>query len=515
MKTTTTSVFMASLKTYLEDQNNVSFTEKGGIGYATTKSAATDMFFKLSSYRNRTPEEIQADFMKICNENIETAILFAFYCGDIREGAGERRTFLQMLEVLIKDYPDQYKKVQKLIPEYARWDYLWRTVNIQTNLSIKKDMINIIRLQLAEDISNYELKKPISLLAKWLPSENASSKLTKILATDIRTSLGMSSREYRKMLSELRAYIDLTEQYLCDKRVDQLDYSKVPSKANLKYKKAFLRNDTERYQEYINSVNKGEAKMNSKVTNPCEIVCDYMEQYGWNARVRAQDPALEAMWKSLDRSKYIKRNILPILDGSGSMYCDSVGGNKYMLPEYVAVSLAIYLAEQNTGFLKDTVMSFGSHVDFVHMYTSSLHDKIIELSKITDCGTTNIELVFDTILGTAINNRLKQSDLPDSLVIISDMEFDRALYNASDHDFQKYKNKFEDAGYKLPKLIFWNVMGRTNTMPMIKNDYGVILMSGFSTNMIDMVISDKLDPTEALMERLYSERYKPVLEALK
>jgi len=509
------TVFISNLKVLLEEQNNVSTTENGGKGYKTTKSAATDIFFGLSGYRNKSILDIKNDFKKVCEENLEVAFLFAFYVGDIRQGAGERRTYLNMLDYLAEHYPAEYKKVMKLIPEYSRWDYLWRVTEATEDGDIRAEVINIIRLQLVEDMSNYEQHKPISLLAKWLPSENASSEATKKMATDMRIDLNMTSKQYRKMLSELRAYIDLTEQYLCDKRLEQLDYSKVPSKANLKYKKAFMRNDTERYMEYIESVNNGEAKMNSKVTNPCEIVNEYIDPYGWGRhKIKETDDALEAMWKSLKRDKKCG-NILPILDGSGSMYGVKVANAK-MDPETIAVSIAIYLAEQNEGPFKDLVMAFGSHNDLLSMASlRSLREKIIGLQQITDCGTTNIELVFNNILQTAVNNHLKQKDLPETLVIISDMEFNRALTNASDKDFAIYKQRFESHGFKLPKLIFWNVMGRTNTMPMIKNDYGVILMSGFSTNMIDMVISDKLDPTEALMERLYSERYNPVLEALK
>ena len=448
------SKFFASLSKVIKDQNNVSITEKGGMGYATTYRKVTDMFYKLSSYRN-SPYKVESDFAEVINEDLKDAILFMFYVGDIREGAGERKTFLTMLDMIAKNFPGIYLEIFKFIPEYARFDYLWRVKSVRENKELFDEVIDFIRLQLAADLDGLTEGKEISLLAKWLPSENATSAETKEMATLIRTSLKMSSKTYRKMLSALRAKINIVETDLCEKTYTEINYEHIPSKANKKYKKAFLRNDRERYQSHINAVNNGTAKMHSSVLNPCELASEYLKVIGWTAYLdKLVDPSVEAMWKNLRRDKVVKRNILPIIDGSGSMYDNKIKDTS-LCCEHVAASLGIYMSEINTGFLKNKVMAFGTNNYIVDLSEcKTFHEKLAEVIKFTDCGTTDIKKVFTNILSAGTKAHLTQEEMPEILVIYSDMEFDRAIKNASKKDFEFFAELYRRAGYKLPKIVF-------------------------------------------------------------
>ena len=150
----------------------------------------------------------------------------------------------------------------------------------------------------------------------------------------------------------------------------------------------------------------------------------------------------------------------------------------------------------------------------------SLQSKLKILIAEDECSNTDIERTFDLILKTAADNHMKQDEIPANVVIISDMEFDccRRSYNwetgetycADEKLFNAIAAKWAAAGYKLPRLVFWNVNSRTGTIPVSENELGVALVSGFSQNIADMVLSGELDPWKLLVDKLNSERYRPV-----
>lgn len=307
------------------------------------------------------------------------------------------------------------------------------------------------------------------------------------------------------------------------KQWGEIKYEAVPSRANLIYNKAFLRNDEERRRVYLENLAKGETKINAGTLFPHEIVHKYGNS-GWNA-ITKYNETLEQLWKALPDTVNGNGNTIVVADGSGSMTCD-VDPHSSVTALDVANALAIYFAEHSSGQFKDKYITFSGHprlVDFSK--AKNLREKLLIAKQYNEMANTNIEAVFNLILTTAVNNRMKQEDMPQNVLIISDMEFDACATCGSQLDywsrkrpdsrlFNVIRQKYEAAGYKLPRLVFWNVNSRTGIIPVKENDLGVALVSGFSQNVASMVMSGKLDPYECLMETLNSERYQPVQKAL-
>ena len=493
----------------LENELNRSVTENGALGLRTTGKALLDMNFKVSSYRTKSENEIVSDFSKSFNEDALLALKWLFYCRDIRRGLGERRTFRVIMHYLANKYPEVVKRVLKLIPEYGRWDDLVDILSSE-NTELDKTIVNIIRSQLIEDVENMNNESPITLLAKWLPSAKASSKATRAKASILYHYLGMDGQEYRKLLSKLRSYLKIVEKDMSNGRWTEIEYSAVPSKAMLKYNSAFIRHDEERFSKYLEDVKSGKKKINSSVTYPYEIVHSYIKGY----YINDVDETLEELWKALPKKSFSGSTIV-VADGSGSM-TSTIGETKVTALD-VANALAIYCSEQLEGEFKDKYITFSHRPQFVDLSKCrNLQSKILEALGYNEVADTNIEATFDLLLNTAIKHNMKQREIPSNILIISDMEFNKATYcyTVNDTLFDTIKHKWERAGYKLPKLIFWNVCSRTNTIPVFENEMGVALVSGFSQNILDMIMSDELDPYKLLVNVLNSDRYKPIESAL-
>lgn len=509
--------FMNAVIQTLNDEYNVSITENGAVGYRTTGKELLDLNFAVASLRKMTDAEVANRFMKAFCEDHVLAMKWLFYARDIRgSGLGERRLFRVVLAELVKSNPEMVIPVINLIPEYGRYDDLWCLLDDKEAANV---IYQIVDSQLKSDWENMAAKKPISILAKWMPSINASSAKTKEYGKQLCKALKMTEREYRKALSKMRAYLDVVEVKMSDKNWSEIKYEAVPSRANLIYNGAFLRNDEARRREYLGKLEKGETKINASTLFPHDIVHKYMSGGSmWSTRLKAKDAAIEAMWKALPDTVKGCGNTIVVADGSGSM-TTTVDNNSRVTALEVANALAIYFAERSSGDFKDKYITF-SHspqlVDFSKC--KSLHDKLQTALMHNEVADTNIEKVFDLILTTAINGHMHQEDLPKNILIISDMEFNscaRFDYGRPNQSlFNAIAKKYARAGYKMPRLVFWNVNSRTGTIPVKENELGVALVSGFSVNVAKMVMSGKTDPFECLLETLNSERYAPVEEAL-
>lgn len=499
--------------TMLQDENNnrKTFTENGAVAYATSGKFILDFNFKLSQYRNMSAEDIKNDFCEVYFENPLIATKFMFYVGDVRGGLGERKVFRACIDWLADNEPKVALAILDYIPEYTRWDNLIRLV---PNNNIGNIVLDIIKTQLRQDIINMRNNKSVSLCAKWMPSINASSAETKRLANYICGALGGTPREYRKMLSALRKYIDVVEVKMSAKEWNDIDYSAVPSQANLKYNSAFLRNDEERRRAYLESLQKGETKINASVAQPHEIVRNYTIG-DWGHNVRSYDIALEEMWKALPN--ICVENSLVVRDGSGSM-CIKVGNGKTTCLD-VATALAVYCAEHNSDIWKDKFITFSSRPSIVDLsHCKTLHDKLKRCYSKNDCSNTNIEATMKLILNTAVKNHCSQEDMPKNIIIISDMQFDggRWSFNWDNTLFEEISKEYESHGYKLPKICFWNVCSRDITsIPMQKNELGLVLCSGFSVVNMKMFMSGQLDPYEILLEQVNNKRYDVIENAIK
>lgn len=495
------------IKEELDEQDNYSLTENGAVGYKSSKSALVDINYKVASLRNSDEYEIVALFNEAFKENKEYALKWLFFARDIREGLGERRLFRICYKRLFELDDVLFRQNLHNIAEYGRWDDLIFLIGISCD--IDEYIGNMIRKQLEEDIRNCEANKPISLLAKWMPSENASSRQTKTLARQLMKLLNISPRKYRLMLSKLRSHSNVVETQMCNNKWDEIDYEKVPSLANLKYKDAFMKHDMERRLDYLSSVARGESKLNMTVATPVDVVSKYRDRW----KIRDFDPALELAWKNL--KDIMVEDTLVVADGSGSMLTE-VSGNTTALD--VANALAIYTSEHNSGVYKNKYITFSSKPRFVDLSkANSLHEKIQIAKKHSEISHTNIEAVFNLILQTAVKNKIPQNQMVKNILIISDMEFDVAqrLWSPSRSVltqplFDLIKSRYSNAGYALPKLIFWNVNSRTGTIPLTENELGVALVSGFSQNVLKMVMTNNLNPYDILIEAITSPRYDAI-----
>lgn len=496
---------------------NRSITENGAVGFRTTGAKLLDLNFAVSSLRSKTDQEIETRFAEALGEDFVTAVVWLFFARDIRGGLGERRLFRVCMRYLAREFPDKVAKLIPLVAEYGRWDDLLCLLDTRVATTVTNTFLH----QLNEDTRRMREGKSISLAAKWMPSASTSSKEKRKKAEQLQKAFGWHPAYYRRTLSTLRRYIDVTERKMSRNQWGEIKYEAVPSRANLNYNNAFLRHDEARRRDYLGKLEKGETKINSSVLFPYDIVHKYTRNGGYY--INGYDTALEAMWKGLPNTVEDGAGTIVVADGSGSM-TSPIGKTKVSAWE-VATSLAIYFAERLPGAYKNKYITFSAKPQIVNLGGSTtLHSKLQTAHEHDECTNTNIEAVFDLILGTAITNRLSQRELPKNVLIISDMEFDAGTRSGgwggnfrslSKSLFWEIAEKYRRAGYHLPRLVFWNVNSRTGTIPVKENDLGVALVSGFSPNVAKMVMSGKLDPYEALMDTLNVPRYDAVREALK
>lgn len=517
--------FIEKVEETINRDYNEQITENGAVGYATTGKKLLDMSFAVASFRKESEDKICQSFIGAYYENPVLAVKWLFYASDVRGGLGERRLFRVIMKYLAEEHTDIALAVLDLIPEYSRWDNLIILLECNNDI-IANRVLEIICEQLCVDLKVIRSKsgQPISLLGKWMPSINASSKDTKRRGKILADYLKLTERQYRKMLSELRNYLDVVERKMSAGQWDKINYSSVPSRSNLIYNKAFFAHDSERRLAFLESLKKGETKINAGVLYPHDILHKYNKN---DEYCFSYDATLEQLWKSLKDTGEIK-DTLVVADGSGSMLSPISNKAKVSALE-VANGFAIYCSERCNGAFKDKYITFSENpqlVDFSNAKT--LHDKMEIARHYNEVADTNIEAVFDLILNTAIDNHMTQNEIPKNILIISDMEFNQcACDNNNNYSFyhttpqinkklfEVISAKYKEYGYKLPRLIFWNVASRTEAIPMSQNEFGVALVSGFSTNIMSMVFNGELDPYKALVAELNKPRYNAVEMSLK
>ena len=479
----------------LKEETNKTETLNGATTYISSGKFCLDLFASIGASRNLEEKEIVKRFHRAFCENKNLAMKILFYARDIRGGLGERKVFRTIIRNLPKTSRSALVKNIQYIPEYGRYDDLLDLLD--TNC--KDEVVNFIKEQLSKDIANIE-KDGVSLLAKWLPSINATKTQTKEWGKILAKSLGMSEKEYRQTLSKLRAKIKIIENNLRVKDYS-FDYSKQLSRALFKYKKAFIKNDKERYEEFLNKVQSGEAKINTDTLYPYDIIRPIIDKEDISEQERK---SLDVTWNALPN--YTKdENALVVVDGSGSMYCYSTPQ-----PAQIAQSLAIYFARRNNGAFKNHFITFSQNPRLVEIKGDDIYEKVRYCMHFNECANTNIQKVFELILNTAVKNKLPQKDLPETVYIISDMEFDCCTVDADITNFEYVKQIFNENGYKLPKLVFWTVNSFQTQVPVKENEQGVVLVSGCTPKLFEMVTSGETSPYKFMLDVLNSERYEKI-----
>lgn len=500
--------FMNRLHNAINDEKKL--TENGARGYAATGSALVDLNFAAASLRSRTAAEIVRGFIPAFYEDRVLAIKWLFFLRDVRGGLGERRSFRIIIRYLAESVPELISGLIDLMAEYGRYDDLLCLFDTP----LEEAALTALMRQLERDVINSETTGKVSLCAKWMPGNNTSSPESRRDAAKLQHFMGMTAKEYRKMLSSLRAHLNVTEVYMSDNRWGEIAYAGVASRANVIYRKAFMLHDQERREAYLEAVQNKRATIHAGVLMPHEIVAQYTVRSGWRLQTGAEDATLEALWKNLPAMETTAANVLCVVDGSGSMLCPVGDGNLTAL--HVSNALGIYFAEQLRGAYHDRFITFSASPKYVDLSACrTLREKLELALAHSDCTNTNIEATFELILQTAVRGRLSQQELPGTVLVISDMEFDMAVSGSGKRTlFDMIGRRFAAHGYRMPKLVFWNVNSRTNVIPVRENELGVGLVSGFSVNVCNMVLSNELDPYQCLKKVLDGERYKRVEERL-
>lgn len=461
---------MSNFANSMRAKANMTVTENGAAVYKTTQNPVLDLFARIGGLRDADSAEIERLWLDARNADKELADNMVLYARDIRNGGiGERRIARILLKTLALVDHDKIERNFDTIVGAGRWDDLF----VFEGTAAEVPMMEFVKNQFRQDIINMGANKPISLLAKWLPSCNTSSKNARRLARKFYTFFGISERTYRKTLSGLRKYLDIVEKKMSAQEFSLINYQAVPSQAMTRYRSAFGKHDFERFNKYIQSVTKGEAKINASVSYPYELIAPYVAGMGWYCKSVHVDPVLEAQWKALPNYVEGDHNVVVMADVSGSM-----SGR----PMETSVSLGIYFAERNVGEYHNLVMTF---TDVPTLYelkdTDTLATKVQEVT--SHCGyNTDLDKAFQTIYSMA----RKCGEAPEALVVISDGEIDcycdRLVRSGTclEDIVEKWQRKYAEVGLTAPRLVMWNVESRGSRFIAPKSNTGVSYISGSS-----------------------------------
>ena len=499
--------------------NNLTMTANGAIAYKTSGSKLVDINFAIGELRSADETEVIKKFRDAFEENPEFALKWLFWLRDVREGSGERRAVRIILKDLSKNGLSKF--VDNMVPYlgfYGRYDDMWELLDTPS----KNAVLRFTAKQLKEDLANRKAGKPISLLAKWSPSWATSSKVSMQRARVIAKYLKWNGSQYAHSMTVLRKYIDICERLMSSNNWQSIDYEKVPSKAAKIYNKAFMKHDPERYTAYLEGLKTGKAKVNASVLNPCEIVHKLYESISWYRHDVNTTTLMEAMWKNLPDRVQGEGDTICVLDTSGSMGSRVDYKSNSMTCEEVAESLAIYFAERCSGVFQNKIITFSHSPRYMDLTgCDSLESKLKYIQKYSEISDTCIESTFDLLLNTAIEGHLTQDELPKRVLILSDMGFNSACEQTPDETlFQTINKKWNKAGYEMPTLVFWNILGESRwgygskAMPVsYKEDFPCVLVSGYNTANLNMALKGQESPLEGILSVINTERYEPIKEA--
>lgn len=470
-------------------EENFTRTENGAVAIKSTGDKCLDFFGSIGALRNADDVRIQRLFVDAYKEDPLTAVKILFYGRD-REGLGERKVFRNIINYCAKYHPEAIRPNIDLIGFYGRWDDVYALVDTP----LEDEMWEIVKQQLQSDVEGMKNQIPISLLGKWLKTADASSKNTRKMGIYTAKKLGYSVYEYKRIVKSLRKYIKVVEGLMSAQKWDEIDYSKVPSRAMMTYRNAFYRHDEDRFKDFTTKALTGEVKINSSTLYPYDIIEKYLYKH------EAGD-ILEAQWRQLPN--YIE-------DGTNAIVMADVSGSMYGRPMATSIGLAMYFAERNKGNYHNLFMTFSSDPTIVNIKGETLKQKIDFIHSANWGMSTNLKAAFDEILQLAIDNNVPADDMPKSLIVVSDMEIDFC----GDKDWTFYdqmKANYASNGYEIPNVVFWNVDSRNDTFHADSKRKGVQLCSGQSVTVFKQLMDCiGMTPVEMMYKVINSDRYEPI-----
>jgi len=436
---------------------------------ASTLNKAVDLFFSIGASRGK---DITANFESAYQQDSDVALRIALWARDARQGAGEREIFRSVLRHLEKRHADAAMRVIPRVAELGRWDDLL----VFTDAALQKAAFTQIKAGL--DAGN-------GLCAKWMPRKG-------VVAEQLRAFLGLTPKQYRKTLVNLTKVV---ETQMCAKDWDNIVFEHVPSLAMSRYNKAFGKNAADAFNAYKAALTAGTAKINASAVYPYDIIKTL--RFGGDAKVA------NAQWDALPN--YVgDASILPVVDVSGSMSCPA-GGNPNLTCMDVSLSLGLYLADKNKGPFKDAFVTFSSKPK-IQVLKGNLAQKLDQLSRSEWGMSTDLNAVFNRILEVATAHKLPQAELPQTVLILSDMNFNQCVAH-DDSAYQMIVRKYESAGYTVPNVVFWN-LNDNGTKPVSFDKQGTALVSGFSPSIMTSILGAKtLTPEAVMLETIMKDRY--------
>ncbi len=468
-------------------KNQEARTTNGMKARKSTANAVVDLFYNIGASRGK---DIVPAFTAALVENRELALRVAAWARDARGGAGERESFRNILRYLEKTDVEAAKALLAKVPELGRWDDIF---------VFQTDVMKSMAYTMLGDA----LRNKNGLAAKWTPRKGK-------IAAEIRAFYGMSPKFYRKSLVELTKVV---ETQMCAKEWDAINFSHVPSVAAARYKKAFNRN-TPKYGAYVAELMKDpkdrniEVKVNASVAYPYDVLKGRVN--GYMKFDKTELDLIEAQWNALPN--YVgDANILPLVDVSGSMTSPAGGYNSKsgVTCLDVSVSLGLYLADKNKGKFKDTFLTFSGSPELLHLQ-GNINQKIDQMVKSKWTMNTNIHAAFKKILDVAVKGGVPQEEMPDMVLILSDMQFDQCV-SRDDSAIEMIARKYHEAGYKLPKVVFWNLNASYGNAPVKFDKSGTALVSGFSPAIVKPLLSGDLEtftPESIMLKTIMDDRYK-------
>lgn len=444
-------------------------TTNGMKAKAHSGNALVDLFYKIGASRGKS---VIAEFEKAFQEDPALAMKIAFWSRDVRGGAGERQIFRDILNHLEKHHPDVLEQALPFVPEFGRWDDM---------LIFKTERFKHLAYTLIGDA----LRDRNGLAAKWMPRQGP-------IAVEIRNFYGMTPKQYRKSLVALT---NVVEQKMCARDWNSIEFGKLPSLASARYNKAFARNAAAAYQAYKARLTKGTDKVNASAVYPYDVIK--------TLRAGGESVVADAQWASLPN--YIgDASVMPLVDVSGSMCCP-VGGNANLQCIDVALSLGLYCADKNTGPFKDTFLTF-STTPKAQVVKGTLAQKMAQMNS-SDWGmSTDLHAAFNEILRIAVKGKVADADMPKTLLILSDMQFNQCV-RFDDSAHQMIVRKYAEAGYTVPNIVFWNLNSHEN-VPVKFDKRGTALVSGFSPAVMKGVLGGTdMTPYGIMLATVDTPRY--------
>jgi hypothetical protein len=460
-------------------QTQESRTTNGMKALAGSGDACVDLFYKVGALRKGDPIP---PFTAALAENEDLALRIVQWARDVRGGSGEREVFRKILAHMENRSPELASKLIDKIPEIGRWDDLF----VLKSKALKEKAFTML---------GDALRAKNGLAAKWTPRKGP-------IANELRAFFGMTPKQYRKSLVALT---NVVEQQMCARNWDDINFSHVPSVAASRYKKAFLRNAPTEYSAYVAKLAAGDksVKINASAIFPHDVLKDVLVRGSVQSKSGTILDAITAQWDALPN--YVgDSSVLALVDVSGSM--DQSAGGTSVTCHQVALSLGLYTADKNKGPFKDTFLTFSSKPELMHL-KGNIIQKLEQMNQSNWDMSTNVIAAFDKILSVATKGGVADADMPKTLLILSDMQFDQCA-RFDDSAFEAVKRRFSAAGYSVPNIVFWNLNASSN-VPVKSNDQGVALVSGFSPAILGTILgsSEDFTPYGMMLKAVMSDRY--------